>query len=128
MGNGRQSRQNRKKDPARNRTLRQHKMQKNLPRHPKQKENLNRCHPQNIKFSSFFSLSSICFEGFHSFPKSLQRSYFLGLRLGIKKIRKEVKFYFFLFTALALFGIRFLWFFCVVLWLKNASFVREQPK
>ena len=28
----------------------------------------------------------------HFLPKSWQRSYFLGLKLGIKKIRKEAKF------------------------------------
>jgi len=32
------------------------------------------------------------------------------------------------FTTPTLFDIRFLRFFCVVLWLKKASFVREQPK
>ena len=45
MGYGRQSRQNRKKDPAGNRTFRLRKMQKNLPHHPKQKEDLNHRKP-----------------------------------------------------------------------------------
>jgi hypothetical protein len=32
-------------------------MQETLPHHPKQKEDLNRCHQQNIKFPSFFHLA-----------------------------------------------------------------------
>ncbi len=40
MGYGRQSRQNRKENSDRNWTFRLHKMQKNLPHHPKQKEDL----------------------------------------------------------------------------------------
>ena len=55
MGNGRKSRQNRKKDPAGNRTLRLHKMQKNLPHHPKQRKSKP---PQTIRTAPFFLLFS----------------------------------------------------------------------
>jgi hypothetical protein len=41
---------------------------------------------------------------------------------------RTLNFSFLSFTTLALFDIRFLRFIYVVLWLKNASFVREQPK
>ncbi len=55
MGYGRQSRQNRKENPARNWTFRLHKMQKNLPHHPKQKEDLRMQQTDGTSTPSIFS-------------------------------------------------------------------------
>ena len=56
MGYGRQSRQNRKENPIRNWTLRLHKMQKNLPHHPKQKEDLRQAETDSTSTPSLFSI------------------------------------------------------------------------
>jgi len=55
MGYGRQSRQNRKENPIRNWTLRLRKMQKNLPHHAKQKEDLKLLENGSTSTSSLFS-------------------------------------------------------------------------
>ncbi len=55
MGYGRQSRQNRKENPIRNWTLRLHKMQKNLPHHAKQKEDLRQVETDSTPTPSLFS-------------------------------------------------------------------------
>src|SRR3989304_5264624 len=54
MGYGRQSRQNRKENSARNWTFRLHKMQKNLPHHPKQKEDLRLVETDSTPTPSLF--------------------------------------------------------------------------
>ena len=54
MGYGRQSRQNRKENPIRNWTFRLHKMQKNLPHYPKQKEDLRLVETDSTPTPSLF--------------------------------------------------------------------------
>jgi hypothetical protein len=54
MGYGRQSRQNRKENPVGNWTFRLRKMQKNLPRHPKQKEDLRLLENGSTSALAFF--------------------------------------------------------------------------
>ena len=55
MGYGRQSRQNRKENPVGNWTFRLRKMQKNLPRYPKQKEDLRLLETDSTSTPSLFS-------------------------------------------------------------------------